>query len=623
MPPLTKEAITAEKKEQRFKATILIPGKIVIGAAAVIPPDPKLESYEPLDLHALITPGCSLAQVVEEKVRVLLAAKNAVIMPLIAESNEMNDMMVMMLNQLIEGVEGIKEPSSVVQIMRKNSICAITALREALTIYKNIFPHIYDDLVQECQKIMAVKRGSAAEIREEILKIAAGPVVVVAKNVAVSDKGKLNGRVVGVVLEQGGPSNHLSVSLKDAGTQGAVGSASIIDSGVKSGDTVIIDGNGGEIIINPTQETLALYRKQMETHSWLVENVLELFRLREVSLREQPVSFMRNAASPAETQAATGLGFHGTGLVRTENIFMSDNAGEPRQAEPSLQEQVSWYSNFMIAAGENELIIRTFDLALDKIPEYLSSVRSNLAKGKQGLTLFFEDETSNPCFFLLRNQLKALLLAAKNNQRKVKIMFPMVAKVDQFNRAVQLVDEVALRLNVSAEDYFKLGAMIEGREIVYGQLAQLAQHLRAEFFSIGTNDLTASITGINRQFGTGGNTCAALDPRVIKALKRIIEVIGATGKPLSVCGDMGDNWHGLVVLLALGLRRISVSPDSLPLAKALVESLAGDELDNMIKGIEKIVGAEEVGRFIENVIDRIIPQHVLDVMKPFLFNTLT
>jgi phosphotransferase system enzyme I (PtsI) len=364
----------------------------------------------------------------------------------------------------------------------------------------------------------------------------------------------------------GGAESHTAIMARSLGIPAVFGVTGLVQ-GVEHGDVVVVDGIAGKIVVNPTPETARLY----ETHSVnLAEERTRLARLKDlpgVTRDGMPIALMVNIEMAREIDDALDAGAMGVGLLRTEFMFMN------RETVPSEDEQADILSEIVARMRGRPVTIRTLDIGGDKLAPSLreqvgepAEPGANPALGVRGIRLSLAHER------LFENQLAAILRAS--SEGPVRILLPMITSVEEI-RAVQVVlDRVAKRLrrrHAKVRDAMpKLGIMIEvpGAALSADSLAA-----EADFFAIGTNDLTMYTLAIDRGDERVAPLYNPLHPAVLRLIQFSVEAGLRARVPVSVCGEIAGDPRFAALLLGLGVRELSMTTRSLLRVKRRVRVL--------------------------------------------------
>ncbi|MFO7273429.1 MAG: phosphoenolpyruvate--protein phosphotransferase [Bacillota bacterium] len=417
------------------------------------------------------------------------------------------------------------------------------------------------------------------------------PSIVVARDLAPTDTISIErSLLLGIVTEQGGPTSHTTILARSWGIPAVVAAPGVLEAAA-DGMIVALDGDRGEVVLDPGEETRARYAAAMARAREQAERDRAEASLPAVTPDGVRVELAANAGSPGEVAFAMEKGAEGIGLLRSEFLFMG------RSSAPSEEEQYQAYAEALRNAGGRRVIIRTLDIGGDKDVPYLGLVKEeNPFLGVRALRLCFRRPE------LFQTQLRALLRASVHG--RLAIMFPMVGGLADLRRAKEALAEARRSLEAEghrvADDY-EVGIMVE-----IPSAALLADHLAREvdFFSIGTNDLVQYTLAVDR----GNPELSALyqpyHPAVLRLIDRTVQAAHAAGKWVGVCGEMGGLPEGALLLLGLGVDELSMAPALLPRIRRLVRATPAAEARALAQKCLELGTPEEVLELVEPVVRR-------------------
>jgi phosphotransferase system enzyme I (PtsI) len=406
------------------------------------------------------------------------------------------------------------------------------------------------DIRQVIEKVLRVLSGSPALLPEVASDPDADdPLIVVALDISPADMLRLRGARFGAFLtDLGGPTSHTAIVARSMNVPAVVGMGHVRTL-VRDGDTLVVDGFSGVVLINPSNRILQEYRQRQSAYA---EQRAALALLRDtpsVTLDGITIRLEANIELPEEADAALAAGADGIGLFRSEFLFMG------RRDLPSEEEQYQAYSYVLKAMGGRSVTIRTLDLGADKSLDGETTVATNPALGLRAIRYCL----ANPELFA--TQLRALLRAARHGH--VRILIPMIAHMHEL-RATRLAIEAACRqLDAGGVPYsrnFSLGAMVE----VPATAIAIEPFVEAlDFLSIGTNDLIQYTLAIDRGDSEVAELYDPMHPAVLRLIAHTINAGERAGKPVSVCGEMAGDSRVTRMLLGLGLTGFSMHPQQL------------------------------------------------------------
>jgi phosphocarrier protein FPr len=415
----------------------------------------------------------------------------------------------------------------------------------------------------------ALAAGSLTDLPEE-------PCVLVAADLSPSDTATLDtARVAGIATALGGPTSHSAILARTLGLPSVVaGGADLL--GLAAGATAIVDGDSGRVWLNPSETDLASAR------AWIA--ALAKKRAAEEAERSKPaetrdghrVEIAANVNRPDQVAFALAQGGEGVGLMRTEFLFLErgDSPGEDEQAEI--------YRAMAEALDGRPLVVRALDIGGDKQVPHLDLPREeNPFLGVRGARLLLRRPD------LLEPQLRALYRAAKAGG-DLAIMFPMITSVHELIALRARCEEIRLELDAPT---IPVGIMIEVPAAAI-QARSLAAH--ADFFSIGTNDLTQYVLAIDRQNPELAGDADSLHPAVLRMIAATVEGAQAHGRWVGVCGGIAGDPFGAALLVGLGVSELSMTPRDIPAVKARIRGASLESLRALAARALDMASASEI-----------------------------
>ncbi|MFC3076746.1 phosphoenolpyruvate--protein phosphotransferase [Phenylobacterium terrae] len=365
-------------------------------------------------------------------------------------------------------------------------------------------------------------------------------------------------KLTGLLLEEGSAASHAAIVARALDIP-CVGRLPGLRDRVNEGDTVIVDAETGEAYLRPRPDVRKAITARMEVRA---QRRAEFAKLRETPAFTRDgakITLLMNAGLDVDLELLREAGAEGIGLFRTEFQFMV------AEELPRFSAQAALYARVMDAAAGLPVTFRTLDLGGDKVLPYLEAEREdNPALGWRAIRMGLDRPA------LLRLQLRALIAAARG--RPLRIMFPLVATVDEFRQARALVDhEVAWaqRRGRPPPSRLDVGAMIEAPSLIWHLDALLPM---TDFVSVGTNDLMQYLFAADRGNPRVADRYDVLSPPALRALEAIQRACAETGTPVSVCGEMAGRPLEAFVLVALGFEQLSMPPAGVGPVKQMVLS---------------------------------------------------
>ncbi|HTB47738.1 MAG TPA: phosphoenolpyruvate--protein phosphotransferase [Acetobacteraceae bacterium] len=396
-------------------------------------------------------------------------------------------------------------------------------------------------------------------------------------------------RLAGVAAEEGGADGHTAVMLRALGVPAVLGAAGVAHA-IKPGDIAVVDGANGTVVLNPSPERLAAARRAATAFARERQRYARLRRLPAETLDGEAVELQANLELPIELSQIAQSGAIGIGLLRTEFLFMN------RETVPDEATQVETYRMIVEAMNGDPVTIRVLDWGGEKDIEALASaglvpeiVDTNPALGLRGIRMLLRQTE------LLETQFAAILRAATAGP--VRVLLPMVTTVGEVRAARDIYERVGRRLRRRGErvpdKLPPLGIMIEtpGAALSADALA-----LEADFFAIGTNDLTAYTLAVDRGEADVAALYDPIHPAVLRLVQFATEAALRMRMPVSVCGEMAGSPRLTPLLLGLGLRSFSMNAGAVPRVKQRVRSVA---IDACARFARRVMEQSDPGRIAE------------------------
>jgi phosphoenolpyruvate-protein phosphotransferase (PTS system enzyme I) len=387
--------------------------------------------------------------------------------------------------------------------------------------------------------------------------------VVIAEELSPADTALLDPALVsGFATVLGGPEGHTAIMARSLALPAVLGVAGLLGA-VHNGDTVVVDGSSGRVVINPSAEMLAEYEHRQSEYRNEQRMLARLKRVPAVTRDGEAITLLANVELPRESQSALAAGAEGIGLLRTEFMFMN------RDDLPDEEEQYQALKAITEAMNGRLVVMRTLDIGGDKLALPLSAhlaESTNPALGLRAIRLSLKER------FLLEAQLGAMLRASAHGQ--VRILLPMISSIGEVRQVRQAMATVIRRLKRRkvkiADPPPMLGVMIEvpGAALSADALAQVA-----DFFAIGTNDLTMYTLAIDRSEEQVAHLYNTLHPAVLRLIQFTAEAAFRARIPISVCGEIAGDPRYTALLLGLGVRELSMAWPALPRVKQRIRSI--------------------------------------------------
>lgn len=486
------------------------------------------------------------------------------------------------------------EMLNAIEVQISEGVNAEFALQETSTMFINLFESMDNEYMQE----------RAADIRDVAKRLLANllgielpdysrlsnDVIIVADDLTPSMTAQLDKtHVKGFVTNIGGRTSHSAILARTMEIPAVVGTklaTTIIPHGAK----LILDGTKGTVILDATEEIVAEYLLAQE--AFVAESAMfqHFVTSESVSADGHHIELAGNIGKPEDVDNVLANGGDGIGLFRTEFLYMD------RQELPSEEEQFIAYKTVLEKMGDKPTVVRTLDIGGDKELPYLKLEHEmNPFLGHRAVRLCLEQED------IFRTQLRALLRASIFGN--LKIMFPMIATLDEFRKAKALLEEEQEKLLVEGIEVsrdIEVGMMVE---IPSAALIADLFAKEADFLSIGTNDLIQYTLAADRMNEKVAYLYQPFHPAILRLVKMVIDAAHANGKWVGMCGEMAGDEIAIPILLALGLDEFSMSASSILRARAQISDLSKEELTQHLEKILSLATSMEVEQYMKKLLN--------------------
>jgi len=449
----------------------------------------------------------------------------------------------------------IDDATQLIQNRRYNAEWAITTQGQQLIEQFNVIadPYLRErqaDVRQVIERVLMVLTGNGAELTQNWPDIATDQdLIVIARDIAPGDMLRLRqSRFAAFVTDLGGATSHTAIIARSMGIPAIVGVGNVRRA-VQDGDTIVVDGQAGVVVVNPAPHVLVEYTQKQQKYAAHRKRLEQLRDAPAETLDGIEITLETNIDLPDEAKIAYQAGAAGIGLFRSEFLFLG------RTTLPSEEEQYQAYAQAVKDMLGKPVTIRTLDVGADKSLDADQAVATNPALGLRAIRYCL----AHPDIFHV--QLRALLRAAQHGP--LRILLPMVTtmtEVTATQHALQQARESLLNEGVQLDQDVQLGAMVEVPAIALA-LEPFAEAL--DFLSIGTNDLIQYVLAVDRIDSDVAHLYDPLHPAVIRLLAQIINVADRYNTPVSMCGELAGQEELTPVLLGLGLTSFSVSINQL------------------------------------------------------------
>lgn len=487
----------------------------------------------------------------------------------------------------------------IASLITQQKYSAAYAVREALRSYQRRFLKMQDHLLRERYKDVRdierrLLRHLVGQSGEELAKLTE-PAILVAHDLTPSQSANITRtKIVGVAMDAGGLTSHTAIVVRSMGIPAVMGLQDISNS-ASTGDTVILDGTKGLVIIGPDDQMLAEYRAEEKRIAVVLSGLVELRDKPAVTQDGIQVTLTSNIEFPHEVQMCMEKGAEGIGLYRTEFLYLRS------ETEPTEQEHYEAYREVIRLVGGKPVTIRTLDLGADKYTQsHILEPERNPFLGLRSIRFCLRNL---PAF---KTQLRAILRSSVEGD--VRIMFPLISSLMELRQA-------KMALGDATEDLEEMGVPFR-RDLAVGIMVetpaaavQIKELLReVDFVSIGTNDLIQYTLAVDRGNEKVASLYTASHPAVLRLLKEIVREATRANVPCSLCGEMAGEPMYTLFLLGIGLRQFSMAPSDIPEIKKIIRSTTMTRAARIAKRVLTFDTDRQVSNYLRDETRRVAPE---------------
>ena len=446
---------------------------------------------------------------------------------------------------------------------------------------------IYDIEHRLLGHLVGSKRQDIAALKEEA--------IIVARELSPTQTASFNKEYVkGIATGAGGRTSHTAIVARSLGIPAVVALEDITES-VTAGDTVIIDGNRGIVIVNPDDSTIEQYLEYAVEYTEL-EHRLDTIREKPAETRDGVrVMLMGNIEFPDEAQGVLQKGGEGIGLYRTEFLYLN------RNTEPTEQEHYEAYSQTVAVFKSRPVVLRTVDLGADKYTQSRRYIREpNPFLGLRSIRFCLQNLT------MFKTQLHAIMRASVLGD--LRIMFPLITNLQELMQAKMVLGDVMEDLDEEGVPHnrnIKVGIMVETPSAAL-TASMLARDVT--FFSIGTNDLTQYTLAVDRGNELVSTLYSSVDPAVLRLIRTVIQDAHKAQVDVSVCGEMASEPESVMLLLGLGVRTLSIAAPMIPEIKQVIRSVTMEECNKVARKVLGMNSERQISSFLRDAARKILPE---------------
>ena len=480
---------------------------------------------------------------------------------------------------------------SAISKIRDEKVNADYALNEIKEMFVAMFESMDNEYMREraadikdvtnrvLRHILGIKVVDLAGLDEEV--------VLIAHDLTPSDTATMNkNMVLGFLTDIGGRTSHTAIMARTLEIAAVVGLSDITKK-VKDGDCIVFNGDTGEVIVNPDEETKAKYASLKEEFEEYRKSLELLKGQASVTTDGRHVELAGNIGSPNDVSGLMKNDAEGVGLYRTEFLYM-----DKEDAFPSEEEQYEAYKAVLEGMNNKPIVIRTLDIGGDKeLPYFEMEPEMNPFLGYRAIRLCLDRKD------IFKTQLRALYRASVHG--KLRIMFPMISSLEELLDAKEVIKEVLKELdaeNIAYSNDVEVGMMIEiPSAAVISDV--LAKHV--DFFSIGTNDLIQYTCAVDRMNQKISHLYNQFNPAVLRLIKMVIDNAHKEGKWVGMCGESAGDQRMIPILLGFGLDEFSMSPISILPARKLITSLSYADMQKFADEVLVMGTAKEIKEYVD------------------------
>ncbi len=482
------------------------------------------------------------------------------------------------------------------EAIKRDSVCSEYAIETTCTTYADLFASMDDELMQQRATDMRDIKTRMQQVLQGIkpVDIASLPEgsIIVAKDLTPSMTAGINpANVTGIVTELGGKTSHSAILARALEIPAVVAVSHVMDQ-IKEGDTIVLDGSEGIVIVNPTDGEMEEYTAKREAFLQEKKDLERFIGMPTVTKDGVHIELVANIGNPDDVAKVLQYDGEGVGLFRTEFLFMD------RTSMPTEEEQFEAYKKVAVGLAGKPVIIRTLDIGGDKEIPYMGLAKDeNPFLGYRAIRLCLDRKED-----IYRPQLRALLRASAFGG--IKIMIPMITCIDEIREAKALIEEIKGELDRKGVAYNKdiqVGIMVE---TAAASLMADVFAKEVDFFSIGTNDLTQYTMSVDRGNEKISYLYSTFNPAVLRSIRNIISCGREAGIMVGMCGEAASDPLMIPLLLAFGLNEFSMSASAILKSRKMITGYSSQELQAVAEKAMSFTTAKEVEAYMKEFVNQ-------------------
>ncbi len=489
----------------------------------------------------------------------------------------------------------VLDPELKTQVLDKinNTTTAAKALDEVTTIFAEMFESMDDEYFQaRAADVKDVKKrllANALDLKIPSLSTIKEEVIIIAEDLTPSETSQLDAKYTkGFITSIGGRTSHAAIMARSMEIPAIVGTTSILAK-AKDGDILILNALDGTVTINPTEDKIEEAKKELAKYEEEIEGMKKYKNSPTISCDKYQVELAANIGTPNDLEGVLKNGAEGIGLYRTEFLYMD------AKELPSEEIQFQAYKKVIETMEGKPVVVRTLDIGGDKELPYMDFPEEmNPFLGYRAIRMCLDRDD------IFRVQVRALLRASAFGN--LKIMFPMIATLEEFREAKAIIfeeKELLVKKNINISDNIEIGIMVE-----IPSTAVMADTFAKEvdFFSIGTNDLIQYTMACDRMSEKVSYLYQPYNPAILRLIKNVIDAAKKENIWAGMCGEMASDPIAIIILLGLGLHEFSMSPSAILPSRMQISKLSKTEIEKHVEAILNLSTAKEVEKYvIENL----------------------
>ncbi|MCL2700876.1 MAG: phosphoenolpyruvate--protein phosphotransferase [Phycisphaerae bacterium] len=473
-----------------------------------------------------------------------------------------------------------------------------TVLRNYAKLFHDMPQHLADRVHDVYDIEKRLLRNLIGQHRQTLAHLKRN-VVVVAPDLSPSQTAAMDREhVLGIAIDVGGQTSHTAIVARGLGLPAVVG-LNDLTADAAGGDTIIIDGTRGVVVLNPDAETLAHYQQMARQQVEFLHSLDALRDLPATTSDGHEVLLLGNIEFPRETATVLDKGGQGIGLYRTEFLYLGSDT------EPSEEDHYNAYREVLNLCPDRSVVIRTLDLGADKYTQSRARIpERNPMLGLRSIRFCLQHL---PAF---KTQIRAILRAAVGT--RASMMFPLLTSLKELRQAKAIMRDVIEDLEeegVECAPDLPVGIMVETPSAAL-QCYAFAQEV--DFFSIGTNDLIQYTLAVDRGNERVASLFTGANPAVLRLLQEIIRAGQRYDIPVSMCGELAGDPKYTVLLLGLGLRTFSVTPSAIPEIKKIIRGVTMERALAVANRVMKLDSEAEINNYLRMEMHKLLPEAYTD-----------